>query len=90
MFLIVEAPIMLAASWFVCRWCVDRQAVIHLSGPVTLAKNAAPLMATVRALDLNIEFQKTIKQRRFPVEAASDEFGCRFLLISRFQKAEPP
>ena len=21
---IVEAPIMLAASWFVCRWCVDR------------------------------------------------------------------
>jgi hypothetical protein len=20
----VEAPIMLAASWFVCRWCVDR------------------------------------------------------------------
>ena len=24
MFLIVEAPIMLAASWFVCRWCIDR------------------------------------------------------------------
>jgi hypothetical protein len=21
---IIEAPIMLAASWFVCRWCVDR------------------------------------------------------------------
>jgi hypothetical protein len=21
---IMEAPIMLAASWFVCRWCVDR------------------------------------------------------------------
>ena len=21
---IVEAPIILAASWFVCRWCVDR------------------------------------------------------------------
>ena len=21
---IFEAPIMLAASWFVCRWCVDR------------------------------------------------------------------
>jgi hypothetical protein len=20
---IIEAPIMLAASWFVCRWCVD-------------------------------------------------------------------
>jgi hypothetical protein len=20
----LEAPIMLAASWFVCRWCVDR------------------------------------------------------------------
>jgi hypothetical protein len=24
MFLIVEAPIMLAGSWFVYRWCVDR------------------------------------------------------------------
>ena len=21
---IIEAPIMLAASWFICRWCVDR------------------------------------------------------------------
>ena len=21
---IVEAPVILAASWFVCRWCVDR------------------------------------------------------------------
>ena len=21
---IVEAPVMLATSWFVCRWCVDR------------------------------------------------------------------
>lgn len=21
---IIESPIMLAASWFVCRWCVDR------------------------------------------------------------------
>src|SRR5215831_5373235 len=21
---VIEAPIMLAASWFVCRWCVDR------------------------------------------------------------------
>jgi hypothetical protein len=21
---LVEAPVMLAASWFVCRWCVDR------------------------------------------------------------------
>ena len=21
---IIEAPIMLAVSWFVCRWCVDR------------------------------------------------------------------
>jgi len=21
---IIEAPIMLGASWFVCRWCVDR------------------------------------------------------------------
>ena len=24
MAVIIEAPIMLAASWFVCRWCVDR------------------------------------------------------------------
>ena len=24
---IIEAPIMLAASWFVCRWCVDRLSV---------------------------------------------------------------
>jgi hypothetical protein len=24
MFLVIEAPIMLAAGWFVCRWCVDR------------------------------------------------------------------
>ena len=24
---IVEAPIMLNASWFVCRWCVDRLSV---------------------------------------------------------------
>ena len=24
---IVEAPIMLAASWFVCHWCVDRLSV---------------------------------------------------------------
>jgi hypothetical protein len=26
---IVEAPIMLAASWFVCRWCVDRLNVMR-------------------------------------------------------------
>jgi hypothetical protein len=25
---IVEAPIMLAASWFVCRWCVDRRRTV--------------------------------------------------------------
>ena len=25
---IIEAPIMLAASWFVCRWCVDRLDVV--------------------------------------------------------------
>jgi hypothetical protein len=24
---IIEAPIMLAASWFVCRWCMDRLSV---------------------------------------------------------------
>jgi hypothetical protein len=24
---IIEAPIMLAASWFVCRWCVGRLSV---------------------------------------------------------------
>ena len=24
---IVEAPIILSASWFVCRWCVDRLSV---------------------------------------------------------------
>ena len=24
MFLVIEAPIMLAAGWFVCHWCVDR------------------------------------------------------------------
>jgi hypothetical protein len=29
---IIEAPVILAASWFVCRWCVDR---LHVRGTVT-------------------------------------------------------
>ena len=65
-------------------------AVTHLSGPVTFGEYAAPLMPNSCFLDLNIELQKTIKQRRFPVQAASDEFGWGLLLTSGFQKAEPP
>jgi hypothetical protein len=30
---IIEAPVILAASWFVCRWCVDRLGVSR-TGPV--------------------------------------------------------
>src|SRR5260370_35001024 len=33
---IVEAPVILAASWFVCRWCVDRLDVRRtVSGSIT-------------------------------------------------------
>jgi hypothetical protein len=28
----LEAPLMLAASWFVCRWCVDRLEVPRTVG----------------------------------------------------------
>src|SRR5947209_3368206 len=48
------------------------------------------LMTNFSSLDLNIEFHQAIEQRRFLVQAASDEFGCRVLLSSGFQKAEPP
>ena len=33
---IMEAPIMLAASWFVCRWCVDRLDVTRTVPPRSL------------------------------------------------------
>ena len=33
---IVEAPVILAASWFVCRWCVDRLDVRRTVSPRSL------------------------------------------------------
>src|SRR5947209_784739 len=32
----LETPLMLAASWFVCRWCVDRLDVPRRIGPRSL------------------------------------------------------
>jgi hypothetical protein len=33
---ILETPVMLAASWFLCRWCVDRLDVPHRVGARSL------------------------------------------------------
>jgi len=71
MFLIVEAPIMLAVDlaaqvifalipviqvWRRATFVAARAMPHHLYRCSTSEKDAAPLMATVRALDLNIEF----------------------------------
>jgi len=72
------------------RSSADQMPNIGLSAPASFGTGAAPLMPNIWSLDLNVELQKTIKQRRFPVQAASDVLGCRLLLTSGFQKAEPP
>ena len=71
---------------FVCRSNAQHRFV----RTCVVRKGRAPLMPNIWSLNLNVELQKTIKQRRFPVQAASDEFGWGLLLTSGFQKAEPP
>jgi hypothetical protein len=46
-------------------------------------------MANIMHLDLNIEFDETTKQRRFPVQAVFDHVSRRPPFASRFQEPEP-
>jgi len=40
------------------------------------------LMTNLQTLDLNIEFQEAIKQRRFPVETGFNQLGRRPVFVS--------
>ena len=52
-------------------------------------QNTSGLMVNVWPLDLNIEFHKTIKQQRLPVQTAFNQLGRRSQFGSRFQQPEP-
>jgi len=39
-------------------------------------------MTNLQTLDLNIEFQEAIKQRRFPVETGFNQLGRRPVFVS--------
>ncbi len=45
---ILETPVMLAASWFVCRWCVDRVDVPRMV-PVRSAMGAVAFLVLMAA-----------------------------------------
>jgi hypothetical protein len=61
---LLEAPLILAASWFICRWCVDRLDVHRGIGPRSLMGTVAflVLMAAEFALG-RLGFGRSISEQ---------------------------
>jgi hypothetical protein len=57
---IVEAPIMLAASWFVCRWCVDRLNVRRTVAARSLMGLVALVVLMSAEVRLSVVFGRSI------------------------------
>ncbi len=78
---ILEAPMMLAASWFVCRWCVDRLDVRRTVPARLLMGLVAFLVLMSAEVELGIVLDRSIIDQLAMYKSASGAIGLAAQVI---------
>ena len=78
---ILEAPMMLAASWFVCRWCVDRLDVRRTVPARLLMGLVAFLVLMSAEVDLGVVLDRSIIDQLAMHKSASGAIGLAAQVI---------
>jgi hypothetical protein len=78
---ILEAPMMLAASWFVCRWCVDRLDVRRTVPARLLMGLVAFLVLMSAEVELGVVLDRSIIDQLAMYKSASGAIGLAAQVI---------
>ena len=78
---ILEAPMMLAASWFVCRWCVDRLDVTRTVPARSLMGLVAFLVLMSAEVELGIVLDRSIVDQLAMYKSPSGAIGLAAQVI---------
>jgi len=78
---ILEAPMMLAASWFVCRWCVDRLDVRRTVPARLLMGLVAFLVLMSAEVELGIVLDRSIVDQLAMYKSPSGAIGLAAQVI---------
>jgi hypothetical protein len=78
---IIEAPIMLAASWFVCRWCVHRLDVGRTVPARLLMGLVAFLVLMSAEVELGVVLDRSIIDQLAMYKSASGAIGLAAQVI---------
>jgi hypothetical protein len=78
---IIEAPIMLAASWFVCHWCVDRLDVRRTASTRSLMGSVAFVVLMAAEVGLGAAFGRLLADQLAAYKSPPGAIGLTAQLI---------